>query len=98
MMAAFPNWYLKRKTYIKFLEKLKAEDLRLFENVLNIVQRADDILHSDDGYNIQHRDKITWEETGMDINPKCGHIENYQCYSDSDACCLCDYFRVKDGI
>ena len=98
MMAAFPNWYLKRKTYIKFLEKLKSEDLRLFENVLNIVQRADDILHSDDGYTTQHRDKITWEETGMDVNPKCGHIENYQCYSDSDACCLCDYFKIKDGI
>ena len=98
MMAVFPNWYLKRKTYIKFLEKLKREDTRLFDNVLNIVQRADDILHSDDGYNVQHRDKITWEETGMEINPKCGHIENYQCYSDSDGCCLCDYFRVKDGI
>lgn len=93
--AVYPGWFLKRKTFIKFLEKIKAEDPALFDNVLNIVQRADDILQSGNDYKGQHRNKITWEESDMDVNPKCGHVLPYQCYVDSDACCLCDYFKVK---
>lgn len=89
------NWFLKRKTFIKFLEKIKSEDPALLDNVLNIVQRADDILQGDSDFAWQHRNKITWEESHMDTNPKCGHVASYQCYSDSDACCLCDYFKVR---
>ena len=91
----YPNWFLKRKTFIKFLEKLKQDDPALFDHVLNIIQRADDILQSGNDYKGQHRDKITWEETDMETIPKCGHVTPYQCYIDSDACCLCDYFKVK---
>ena len=93
-----PNWFLKRKTYIEFLKKLKTDDINLFNETLNIEQRADDLMQSLNGFEIAHRNKETWEETGGTINPKCGHVINYQCYSDSDACCLCDYFKVKDGI
>ena len=71
--AVYPNWFLKRKTFIQFLEKVKVEDPALFDNVLNIVQRADDILQSMNDYKGQHRDKITWEETDMEVNPKCGY-------------------------
>lgn len=91
----YQNWFVKRKTYIKFLEKLKNDSLELFNHVLNIVQRADDILHSEGEYKAQHRDKITWDESEMETNPKCGHVINYQCYADSDACCLCDYLKIK---
>ena len=94
----YPQWFVKRMTFIRFLEKLKKDDPVLFEHVLNIIQRADDIMHSDDGYTGQHRDKLTWEETGMEVLPKCGHVTPYQCYADSDACCLCDYFKVKEGV
>lgn len=90
-----PNWFLKRKTYIQFLRKLKQDDELLFNETLNIEQRADDLMTSMNDYEVAHRDKVTWEETGSIINPKCGHVINYQCYEDSDACCLCDYFKVK---
>lgn len=96
--AKLPNWFLKRRTYIEFLKKLKNDDLNLFNEILNIEQRADDLMTSMNDYETTHRDKITWEESNGIVNPKCGHVINYQCYSDSDACCLCDYFKVKDGI
>lgn len=93
----YPMWFVKRKTYVEFLKKLKRDDINLFNNILNIEQRADDILHSEGGYKVQHRDKVTWEESEMETNEKCGHVINYQCYADSDACCLCDYFKIKDN-
>ena len=93
-----PNWFVKRKTYIEFLKKVKSIDINLFNEILNIEQRADDILQSTNNYKRIHRDKVTWEETDGNINPVCGHVTNYQCYADSDACCLCDYLKVKEGI
>lgn len=93
--AKLPNWFVKRKTYIEFLKKVKAVDLEMFNEILNIEQRADDLMTSLSDYEVAHRNKETWEETGMAVNPKCGHVINYQCYADSDACCLCDYFKVK---
>lgn len=95
MAERMPNWFLKRTTYIKFLKKIKEDDIQMFNEILNIEQRADDLMTSLSGYEVAHRDKITWEESGGTINPKCGHVINYQCYCDSDACCLCDYFKVK---
>ena len=95
MAKRMPNWFLKRSTYIKFLKKIKADDIQMFNEILNIEQRADDLMTSLSDYEVAHRDKITWEESSGTINPKCGHVINYQCYADSDACCLCDYFKVK---
>jgi len=95
MAERLPRWFLKRATYIKFLKKLKEDDIEMFNEILNIEQRADDLMTSLSGYEVAHRDKVTWEESGGTINPKCGHVINYQCYADSDACCLCDYFKVK---
>ena len=92
-----PNWFVKRKVYIEFLKKIKSIDLNLFNEILNIEQRADDILQSTNNYKQIHRDKVTWEETDGNINPNCGHVTNYQCYADSDACCLCDYLKIKEG-
>ncbi|MBO4622325.1 MAG: hypothetical protein J5691_00425 [Bacilli bacterium] len=91
-----PNWFVKRKTFLDFLVKLKKESKDLFDSVLNIEQRADDIVQSVSDFVPTHRDKETWEETDMEPNPKCGHVTYYKCYADSDECCLCDYLKIKN--
>lgn len=96
MMEYLPNWFVKHTTYIQFLRKLKLESKELFNEILNIELRADDIMQSLNNFKQVHRDKKTWEESHGKINPACGHLATYQCYADSDACCLCDYFKIKN--
>ena len=101
ILEKMPWFFPKRKTYLDFLHKLKEENPFEFGELLNISLRSDFMYNSledqaKDDVSPYIRNKETWEETGMFINPKCGHIDLYQCYSDSDACCLCDYFKVQD--
>lgn len=90
------RWFVKRKTFIDFLKKIKNEDEELFDEVLNIDLRADDILNDAFDFELKHRDKETWVETDNETIDKCGHAKYYQCYSDSDACCVCDYLKIKN--
>lgn len=99
VMQRMPWFFPKRKTYIDFLRFIKKYDLSLFDEILNITLRSNEMFNSleDRGNELtpDRRNKETWEEDCTEINPKCGHVVNYQCYADSDACCLCDYFKVK---
>ena len=98
----YPWFLVKRRTYIRFLKKLKLEMPEYFNEVLEINLRADDMyndikyFNSADEITAKHRDKVTWNEPAEEYLP-CGHIEMYRCYSDSQACCLCDYFAIKNG-
>lgn len=99
VLKRMPWFFPKRKTYIDFLKKLKREYPILFNEVLNISLRSDYMynqLDDEEGINPQIRNKNTWEETRCEIIENCRHPINYQCYSDSDACCLCDYFKIKN--
>lgn len=101
ILKEMPWFFPKRKTYLEFLHKLKKDSPILFDELLDITLRSDymfNCLEDKDKGEIDPdiRNKETWEEYSTEINPKCGHIILYQCYADSDACCLCDYFKVKD--
>lgn len=96
-------WFLvKRKTFIKFLRKLKIEMPDFFNSTLQISLRADDMyngikfFNSEKDIQAKHRNKVTWDEPAEEYLP-CGHTAMYQCYDDSDACCLCDYLNIKNG-
>lgn len=100
IVEKFPWFFPKRKTYLDFLHKLKKENPILFDELLNISFRSDFMYNSLENQDERTltpyvRDKETWEESGMDPL-KCGHMQMYQYYADSDACCLCDYFKIKD--
>lgn len=100
MLKRLPWFFPKRKTYLQFLNKLKQDSPWLFNELLSISLRADYMYNSLEGTKIeeidpQFRNKETWNETHNEVIKKCGHVLNYQCYSDSDACMLCDYFKVK---
>ena len=95
------SWFFpKRKTFLEFLQKIKKEYTELFNEILNIDLRADTVYSEIRGIkeiDPHIRNKETWDETDSDYNDKCGHVINYQCYSDSDACCLCDYLKIKNN-
>lgn len=100
-----PNFFPKRKTFISFLRFIKKKYPDIFNNILNIRLRADYLFNLDGDNILKHplvRNKDNWNETAMDeeINLNCPyhHVTNYQCYCDSDACCLCDYLKIKDEI
>ena len=98
------NFFPKRKSFLQFLRKVKMEDLDLFNEILNINLRSNEMFNclesqiSDKEIKPQVRNKDTWEEDNLEINPKCNHIDLYQCYIDSDACCLCDYMKIKEEV
>ena len=101
-LKRMPWFFPKRKTYLEFLTKLKKESPVLFKELLDITLRADYMYNSLEDVekgiiDPQIRDKKTWHESHNEYIEKCGHVRNYQCYADSDACMLCDYFRVKDN-
>jgi hypothetical protein len=101
-LEKMPWFFPKRKSYLQFLRKLKNENLFLFNELLNISLRSDYMYNSLEGQDLEDitpdiRNKETWEEYSLKTNPKCGHVDLYQCYSDSDACCLCDYFKIKEN-
>lgn len=104
LLQRLPWFFPKRKTYISFLKKVKLENPEIFDEILNINLRSN-IMHGqlDEGNLLpQIRDKTTWEEyiPNAENEPHlhCGHELYYACYSDSNACCLCDYIKVKNGI
>ena len=96
-----PWFFPKRKIFLDFLKKLKENDKEIFDNTLNISLRADLVyseMHGTDHPEPEFRNKETWNENHSRCNKKCGHVVNYNCYSDSNACCLCDYFKIKDNL
>lgn len=96
------NFFPRRKSFLQFLRKVKMENLDLFNEILNINLRSNEMFNclesqiSDKEIKPQVRNKDTWEEDNLEINPKCNHIDLYQCYIDSNACCLCDYMKIKE--
>lgn len=95
------SWFfVKRKTFLEFLQKIKKDYNEMFNEILNIDLRADMVyseIRGTEEIDPHIRNKETWDESDSDYNSKCGHIINYQCYSDSDACCLCDYLKIKNN-
>lgn len=94
-----PWFFPKRQTFLSFLKKLKKTDKNIFDNVLDISRRADLVyseMYGTDTPEPELRDKTTWNETHSRRNLKCGHVVNYNCYVDSDMCCLCDYLKIKN--
>lgn len=96
------QWFFpKRKTYLDFLKKLRDQDREIFDNVLNISLRADLVYNEMRGstkLDPEIRNKETWNENHSRCFKKCGHVVNYKCYADSDACCLCDYLKIKNNL
>ena len=100
--AMLPNFYPRRKDFIKFLIKFKNNESQLmFDELFNINLRADELYRNyNDGsqmkLTVRHKD--TYTETVVDhedIRP-CGHGEGYMGYIDSDGCVICDKLMVQE--
>lgn len=100
MQKIIPNFFPTRQQFLTFLTKFKEkEDERMYDKLFNIVYRADTLyrnFNDKDGLveNTRHKDSKNEVEAPdsdeVQINPKCGHMRSYQCYIDSDKCCICD--------
>ena len=95
-----PGFFPTRKKFLEFLRifKLKESD-ESWSKLFNIKCRADYLYrnYNDMEHQMQlsdrHKNQALEEEVidpNLHINKKCGHLMNYSCYIDSDACCLCD--------
>ena len=101
LITKCPWFFPKRKVFLDFLKKLKDEDREIFDSTLDISLRADLVyseMHGTDNPEPEFRNKETWNENHSRCNKKCGHVVNYNCYIDSNACCLCDYFKIRDNL
>ena len=94
----------KRETMLKFLRKYALEDPETYDNLFNIIYRADE-LHRNFNDKTQDvktkRNKFSANESDVEQDNRmntCGHILNYACYIDSDKCCICDKKMIWESI
>lgn len=94
----------RRETMLKFLRKYAKEDPETYDNLFNIVYRADE-LHRNFNDKTQDvrtkRNKNSVNESDVEQDNRmntCGHILNYACYIDSDKCCICDKKMIWESI
>lgn len=93
------EFFPKRKDFIAFLNKYHLEDFDSFIKLFNIRFRSDEIhlnLNSENHDRVITRikDSSSCEEPfppALD----CGHSFNYACYSDSNACAICDRDAIR---
>ena len=90
------DFFIVRKDFFKFLDKLKILNNRLYENLFNLNKRACEIhtLPTDEVTNRLNNDYI--EEVKDELND-CGHDKLYtECYKDSKSCIICDILKYKE--
>lgn len=96
-----PMFFPTRKLFLDFLYKYKiTESSFLYDKLFNMKYRSDYLEKYTKGFNISHRikDKAI-EETNINCDVlKCGHSTQYQIYSDSDKCVICDKEYIKNII
>ena len=96
------KFFPKRQDMINFMISVyKNEDASIFDKIFNITYRCDDLYRNfNDGKHMQHveRQKNTKLEEILDYDSipilTCGHLSTYCCYSDSDACVMCDKIKI----
>lgn len=106
LQSIIPNFFPTRMQFLKFLQRFKeVEDNRMGSKLFNIVFRADTLyrnFNDKEGLtkNIRHKDGSVEVEAPdsdeVEVNPDCGHMRSYQCYIDSDRCCICD--KIAMGL
>ena len=94
------NWFPTRKQVKDFFITLKTVNPELYDLVLNIQYRSDVLVRCYENdfqtYEERHKNSRRESDEGRIIE-KCGHMENYQVYVDSDECLLCDK-KIIDNI
>ena len=104
-----PKFFPKRETFLKFLRKFKSEESPLmWDKMFNIKYRADSLYRNFNDINHQMveniRNKNSKKELQISGNPaetetlKCGHLQSYQAYIDSDECVLCDKEMIDESM
>lgn len=107
MNRVIPNFFPKRKEFLKFLTKFRQEeDELMWDKLFNIKYRADTLYRNFNDENKQMalnaRDKYSKAEITESDNPddckiaECGHLSSYHAYIDCDGCVLCDKHMMEN--
>lgn len=90
------DFFIIRKDFFKFLDKLKTLNKRLYDNLFNLEKRASEIHTLPTGEVTNRINKLYIEEI-HDKVALCGHDELYrECYKDSKSCIICDILKYKE--
>ena len=95
------GFFPKRKSYLKFLSKLKQQDPDLFSKLFNNNYRADNVIHYDQFKSdvfVEHRIKNSQKESDFWEIGSCGHNAHYRSYTDSELCMLCDKELINSEV
>ena len=106
MNNAIPNFFPKRKTFLDFLIKFrKTENEEMWAKLFNLYYRADTLYRNQNDKEHLMEKNIRDKTKGYEYDPssgnyvnKCGHMNTYQAYIDSDECCVCDKLDIEELI
>jgi len=92
-----------RVMFLRFLKKLLAEDLDLYDRLYNIQYRADNLIRNHNDEERRMEENLRYKDSEQEIlhGPDskiniCGHLLNYAMYLDSNKCMICDKKRIKE--
>lgn len=94
-----PNFHPKRKDFLKFLIKFKAEESEsMWTRLFDIQYRSDELIRSfNDGETADvKRDKYTRAEDSVTPIMECGHVLTYMPYCDEIKCGICDKMKINE--
>lgn len=96
--AILPNFFPTRKQFLDFLFKYRAIETEfLYDKLFNMKYRSEYLEKFSDGFKVSHRireQSVEMMDTGCQVL-NCGHSSQYQIYSDSDACVICDKEKIR---
>lgn len=88
-----PDFNFKRKDFLDFMKFLKVRDPRGYRNFIHSVKNSQSFKYTgiiDKSLETGAGAPPELADGKEVLSPKCGHSLLYQCYADSDRCCLCD--------
>jgi hypothetical protein len=110
MNDVLPNFFPTRQKFLEFLIKFKEQETpEMWDKLFNIYYRADNLYRNfnddnehmvefvrDKSNSIEHS-KFLEDPSLLDtVILKCGHMNSYQAYIDTDDCVLCDKKMIEE--
>lgn len=89
------DFFLNRKLFFDFYQKLAENNYNLFDDFFNIKKRAETVY----SYDLKRKIERDYDNYNEDIDEpvlECGHSAIFsECYEDSNKCIICDIERIK---
>lgn len=92
------DFFIKRQSFLDFIPYLRQENESVYEHFLLSTKNSATFKYTGLRNRTSYKEQPILSDGKEIINPQCGHSTLYQCYSDSNACMLCDLENLNSVL